>query len=1042
MIHLNILRVEDVSSFRRLNVRLNYNFYFLILYLKLSFRLRNEMRPRVGKSKKMPNRKVGYYNPYPANTRFGVINAEANQEEINEVILNPDIAVVTDGDGLLTSSITTATEISYLSGATSNIQQQINNIEPVSLNNNIAVITNNTGGLTSSIVTATELSYVSGATSNIQAQINAIDVDGDFEAVTINPLTDGQCFTVNNSTDSQVLMTINTSTEVSTIKGDLVVQSITNGPVFAVKNSSGTPVAAIDTGANKAVFTIETSVQPVTNVNSAFSVQNVGNSKLIDVNTNSTTTTFGCNVISGPLTDGQCFTVQNVANDDLFNINSTTSTVNVLSNYYQVPQADGAIFSIFAANGTTPVVGINSSTSETVFRTNSTTVKPKDTDGSVFVVNPISGSSAFIVNTAGRGSGYVQCGQPLIVNQNVGIPVEVYDNGGNVIFQINDGPDNVYLLCPMEITPSVTGDGLVIQVNNAAQSVVGGVFNVNSSTSIGPIVKVTPDIDSTSIVSVTNASTTPIFNIDSTSGEVTTILNTLDDGYGNVSIIGGHGLLPLITVTNTLTSDEIVFEISHNNNISTLYNTIDDGTGNAYFYPSTDGDNFIVSNWSTNNAFMKLATSSGANTFYVFNSSGTPVISYDERSGKFSSQYNVLDDGVGNMTINPLTDGQCLTINNAVGNPLVMVNTDVTDYPLLTLQAQYGIDGLLLNVVNGNSTTIFWVDSATNTTNTLYNVLDDGSGDMVINCQNDSNVALTINSNASSTTDYTFQTGSSGFASFGRQLVINPLVDGTNFLVTNSGRGNNIFSIDTSAGSTAVESNCASNIIVPPTDGSVFVVYTSLGVGGAPTLTVNTGSAGVGAYLNIDAEVRPYTAGSLGVGDSSHYWLNVYSLNYPAISDRRTKTDIKDLNFGLDIINKLKPKSYTSIHDKKKHTGFIYDELENVFDSDKHAVLSKSKTSDGMNAVCYMELIAPMVKSIQELSSRVIYQDALIDNLSNNLARFNDLMMLMDQKINKLETELISARGSSPVMVEKSSLEYSSLEPAKASENPLKKSWF
>lgn len=133
-----------------------------------------------------------------------------------------DFAVITNASGFLTTSPVTSLELSYLGGATSNIQAQINAIVgggggnvigPVSSTNLAIAIYNGTSGtsiqnsavtitgtntlnavgtilssltanralasdgsknIVASSVTLTELNFVSGATSNIQAQINAI----------------------------------------------------------------------------------------------------------------------------------------------------------------------------------------------------------------------------------------------------------------------------------------------------------------------------------------------------------------------------------------------------------------------------------------------------------------------------------------------------------------------------------------------------------------------------------------------------------------------------------------------------------------------------------------------------------------------------------------------------------------------------------------------------------------------------------------------------------------------------------------------------
>ena len=92
--------------------------------------------------------------------------------------LEPDYAVITDAAGDLASSIVTAGELEYVSGATANLQWQINNIEDyieplLALPASKAVITDITGEVAGSIVTSSELEKLSGVNGNVQDQIDS-----------------------------------------------------------------------------------------------------------------------------------------------------------------------------------------------------------------------------------------------------------------------------------------------------------------------------------------------------------------------------------------------------------------------------------------------------------------------------------------------------------------------------------------------------------------------------------------------------------------------------------------------------------------------------------------------------------------------------------------------------------------------------------------------------------------------------------------------------------------------------------------------------
>jgi hypothetical protein len=123
------------------------------------------------------------------------------------------------------------------------------------------------------------------------------------------------------------------------------------------------------------------------------------------------------------------------------------------------------------------------------------------------------------------------------------------------------------------------------------------------------------------------------------------------------------------------------------------------------------------------------------------------------------------------------------------------------------------------------------------------------------------------------------------------------------------------------------------------------------------------------------------------------------NINYAGIqvpwtitSDRRLKFNIQNSNLGLDFINQLNPVSYFRKNDetKKVEYGFIAQELEETL---KTLGVSNvgliSKDDKGMYSVRYNDLIAPMVKAIQE-------QQIIITSLEEKL-------LLLEKKFEMLE---------------------------------------
>lgn len=90
-------------------------------------------------------------------------------------------ALVSDASGKVSASTVTSTELGYLSGVSSGIQTQLNNlaitggastIKTSDLTASRALVSDASGKVAVSVVTSTELGYVSGATSALQTQIN------------------------------------------------------------------------------------------------------------------------------------------------------------------------------------------------------------------------------------------------------------------------------------------------------------------------------------------------------------------------------------------------------------------------------------------------------------------------------------------------------------------------------------------------------------------------------------------------------------------------------------------------------------------------------------------------------------------------------------------------------------------------------------------------------------------------------------------------------------------------------------------------------
>lgn len=164
-----------------------------------------------------------------------------------------------------------------------------------------------------------------------------------------------------------------------------------------------------------------------------------------------------------------------------------------------------------------------------------------------------------------------------------------------------------------------------------------------------------------------------------------------------------------------------------------------------------------------------------------------------------------------------------------------------------------------------------------------------------------------------------------------------------------------------------------------------------------------TGSGSTYYYMTTLA-LLPWTDDAQNLGNAAKRYNDIYASNGTIqTSDIRLKKDIKDINLGLSFINKLRPVSYKwkdviNIDEEgvetvktytRPHYGLIAQELEasmneegiTISDND---ILCNDYIRDGEGTdrygIRYGSLIAVLIKSIQELSNRVVELENIISN--------------------------------------------------------------
>jgi len=111
------------------------------------------------------------------------------------------------------------------------------------------------------------------------------------------------------------------------------------------------------------------------------------------------------------------------------------------------------------------------------------------------------------------------------------------------------------------------------------------------------------------------------------------------------------------------------------------------------------------------------------------------------------------------------------------------------------------------------------------------------------------------------------------------------------------------------------------------------------------------------AIYNQSGTLYFWNGSNEGYLSSAGAWVNA--------SDVSIKKDVKEIEYGLNEVLKLKPKSYKMIDNDLAQIGFIAQEVEEILPE----LVDESKK--GMKGLSYGQMTAVLVKAIQELTQKV-----------------------------------------------------------------------
>lgn len=108
---------------------------------------------------------------------------------------------------------------------------------------------------------------------------------------------------------------------------------------------------------------------------------------------------------------------------------------------------------------------------------------------------------------------------------------------------------------------------------------------------------------------------------------------------------------------------------------------------------------------------------------------------------------------------------------------------------------------------------------------------------------------------------------------------------------------------------------------------------------------------------------------------------------YNTVSDQNMKKDILENDLGLGFIEKLKTKKYKlkSDENSKYRYGLIWQDLQQTLE-ENNISFNGLYNSENSKSISYIELIAPMIKAIQELTERIHLIEKQLNNLESSFS--------------------------------------------------------
>ena len=337
-------------------------------------------------------------------------------------------------------------------------------------------------------------------------------------------------------------------------------------------------------------------------------------------------------------------------------------------------------------------------------------------------------------------------------------------------------------------------------------------------------------------------------------------------------------------------------------------------------------------------------TTAGGNTAIGARALSQNIAQWNTAVGSFALTFNTT--GVNNTAV-----GRSALSNNTEG----IQNTAV------------GLNALTSNISGGNNTAMGAIALSSNTTGSRNTAF--GSGALFFNESGENNSAIGVQALRSNTTG--FENTAVGYdALLGNTGGIRNTAIGGAALVNNTAGSNNV-----AIGRSALFEN---------TNGRN---NTAVGLAALLRNTIGNDNTAVGfnALFNLisgnnniaigESAQVPNSTGSNQVRiGNTNIALAQIQVAWTVTSDQRWKTDIRDLSYGLNMVNQLRPVDYLRKNNEHqtRETGFIAQEVETVLKQlgyENQGILTKD--DKGYMSLRYNDFVPILTKAIQEQQDQI-----------------------------------------------------------------------